>query len=76
MARLLRGEIESFTLPERLHHKDGEVVHARLSVTLIKDGGGAARQFVKQIQDVTSSVLQEQEIARQIKRIQQTSHQL
>ncbi|HCH0556718.1 TPA: diguanylate cyclase [Pseudomonas aeruginosa] len=50
---LLRGERTSYQLDKRYFHRDGHVLHAHLSVSLIRDAHGAPLHLVSQIQDFT-----------------------
>jgi diguanylate cyclase (GGDEF)-like protein/PAS domain S-box-containing protein len=51
--RLIAGAIPTYTMEKRYLHKDGQIVCALLSVSLVRDGGGQPRYFISQIQDVT-----------------------
>lgn len=51
--RMLDGELESCHLEKRYFHKNGNPVHAQLSVSLVRDDDGSPRYFVVQIQDIT-----------------------
>ena len=61
---LLAGEIESYRMKKRYLHKDGRVVWIWLSVSLVRDGGGAALYFIAQIQDVTEQMRAEEALRR------------
>lgn len=50
---LLEGRIDSFRIEKRYLHKDGQIVWALLSVSLIRDEDGRPTQFISQIQDIT-----------------------
>jgi len=52
--RLLQGEIEYFQIEKRYSHKQGNTIWVLLSISLIKDGGGAPLLFTGQIQDITA----------------------
>ena len=51
--RILSGSIPTCQMEKRYLHKSGHVVHALLSVSLVRDGGGQPLYFVSQIQDIT-----------------------
>ena len=53
VAQLLRGERRAYHMEKRYLRKDGDVVHALLSVSLIRDEDGTPRYFVSQIQDIS-----------------------
>jgi diguanylate cyclase (GGDEF)-like protein/PAS domain S-box-containing protein len=53
VGQLLRRERRSYHMEKRYLRKDGETVHAQLSVSLISDENGEPRYFVSQIQDIT-----------------------
>ncbi len=60
--RLLDGEIESYDLEKRYLRKDGEVVWASLTVTLVRSSTRSPRFFISQIQDITRRKRAESEI--------------
>ena len=52
--RLIEGEIGSYQLVKRYFGRGGDVVWARLSVSLTRDGDGKPLNFVAQIEDITA----------------------
>ncbi len=50
---LLEGKIETYQMEKRYFHKSGSLVWGLLSVSLIRDAGGAPKFFISQIQDIT-----------------------
>jgi PAS domain S-box-containing protein len=54
--RALAGEISTFALEKRYIHKDGHVIWAQLSGSLVRDDGGAPRYFISHVQDITERV--------------------
>lgn len=51
--QVLAGEILSYQMEKRYFHKEGRLVWALLSVSLIRDSAGAPVHFISQIQDIT-----------------------
>jgi diguanylate cyclase (GGDEF)-like protein/PAS domain S-box-containing protein len=52
-AQMLVDHVESCHLEKRYLHKNGDVVHAQLSVSLVRSDDDAPRHFVVQIQDIS-----------------------
>jgi diguanylate cyclase (GGDEF)-like protein/PAS domain S-box-containing protein len=52
--RILDGELPGYRLEKRYFHKSGRVIHAQLSVTLVRDEHGQPAHFITQIQDETA----------------------
>lgn len=50
---LLSGEISGYQIERRYLTPSGEVVWGLLSVTLVRDAGGAPRHFICQIEDIS-----------------------
>ncbi|MCS6897299.1 MAG: PAS domain S-box protein, partial [Nitrospira sp.] len=53
VGKTLRGEIPSYQMEKRYVHKDGRLVWALLSVTLVRHADGTPRFFFSQVQDIT-----------------------
>ena len=53
MHKVLADEIASYSMEKRYLHADGDAVWVNLSVSLVRDDGGAPLYFVSQIEDVT-----------------------
>jgi two-component system, sensor histidine kinase and response regulator len=51
--RVLAGGVRSYQMEKRYFHKRGHVIWGLLSVSLVRDAGGAPLHFVSQIQDIT-----------------------
>jgi diguanylate cyclase (GGDEF)-like protein/PAS domain S-box-containing protein len=60
--QLLRGEIPSYQMEKRYFHKDGHIVWAFLSVSLVRDDAGRPMHCVSQIQDISARKQSENEI--------------
>ena len=57
--RLIAGEIFSYQMEKRYLHSAGHYVSVMLSVSLVRDGQGQPRYFIKQIQDISERKLAE-----------------
>jgi PAS domain S-box-containing protein len=53
MPQLLAGEIQTYKMEKRYLHKQGNVVHVLLNVSLVRANNGQPRHFVSQILDIT-----------------------
>lgn len=51
--RVMKGEIDGYTLDKRWVRKDGEVIHAAISVKALRHADGSVDRFVAFLQDVT-----------------------
>ncbi len=63
VGEVLRGEIPSYQMEKRYFHKDGHVVWALLSVSVVRGQDGAPLHFVSQLQDITARKQTELELA-------------
>ncbi|NDY56527.1 response regulator [Desulfovibrio sulfodismutans] len=52
MARLLSGEIPSYTMEKRYVRADGGTVWAQLTVSLVRDGAGRPDYFISVVEDI------------------------
>lgn len=52
--RLLRNELNSYTMEKRYMHKQGHFVSVVISVSLARDHNGDPLYFISQIQDITN----------------------
>jgi PAS domain S-box-containing protein len=57
--QLLEGSVPYYHMEKRYFHKQGKVVWALLSVSLVRDGQGEPLYFISQIQDITERKLSE-----------------
>jgi len=51
--QLVQGEIPSYHMEKRYIRRDGQVIWAKLSVSLVRDASGGPLHFVSQVEDVT-----------------------
>jgi len=58
--KLLRGEIDAYTIEKRYFRKSGEIVWARLTVSLVRDGARHPLYFIAQIIDISELKQSEQ----------------
>lgn len=68
-SRLLEGEIDTYTFEKRYFRKDGEIVWARLTVSLVRDGSQEPLYFIAQIIDISELKQSEQVNRRLMERI-------
>ena len=62
VADLLAGRCPRYQIEKRYFHRTGRVIHAHLSVSLVRDADGAPLHFVSQIQDFTQRYRAEQRL--------------
>jgi PAS domain S-box-containing protein len=60
--KLLTGELQEYQMEKRYYHKSGAIVWALLSVSLVREDGGAPRFFISQIQDITARKQSEEKL--------------
>jgi diguanylate cyclase (GGDEF)-like protein/PAS domain S-box-containing protein len=65
LRRLVAGEIRTYQMEKRYLHKEGRVVWAMLSVSLVRDEGGEPLYFVSQVQDMSGRKRMEGQLQRQ-----------
>lgn len=53
MNKLLNQEINNYSIEKRYYHKEGHLVWAMLSVSLVRDREGVPLYFISQIRDIT-----------------------
>lgn len=71
--RLLAGEIDTYQMEKRYFQKNGSVIWAMLSVSLMRDEKGQPQFFISQIQDITKRKENEKrldEAAAEIRKLQ------
>lgn len=64
--KVLHGEIPSYEMEKRYIRKDGHVVFALLSVSLVRDEDGGPMYFISQIQDISSRTEVEDKVRQQL----------
>ena len=62
MQQSLEGGLHTYQVEKRYLHKDGQIVWAFLSASLVRDPQGQPLYFVSQVQDITESKRLQQEI--------------
>lgn len=62
--RLIAGEVPNFTMEKRYIHKDRSVVWINLSVTLAKNDHGQPLYFISQIENITETRRNKEELVR------------
>ncbi len=60
--KVLRGEIDGYTLDKRFIHKNGQIVQTALSVKCVRGLDGAPDHFVVMVQDIAERKRYEQEL--------------
>lgn len=53
MSRILLGETHAYQMEKRYYHKNGRLIWALLSVSLVRETEGKPKYYISQIQDVT-----------------------
>lgn len=64
--KLLRGDISSYQMEKRYLRRDGAVVWASLSVSLVRDDIGSPLFFISQITDITARTDAERQLRDQV----------
>jgi PAS domain S-box-containing protein len=64
--RLLAGEIDSYALEKRYVRKDGSLVWANLTVSLVRRPGGEPDYFIAVVEDVSARKALEAELERRV----------
>ncbi|MDY6940704.1 MAG: PAS domain S-box protein [Cyanobacteriota bacterium] len=52
IARMLAGEIQTYTLEKRYIHKNGSIIWINLTVSLVRDKAGEPKYFISAIEDI------------------------
>jgi hypothetical protein len=64
-SRLIAGEINSYSLEKRFTRKDGEAIHAFISVTCILDKDGSANHVLAFLNNISIQKKSEMDLANQ-----------
>jgi PAS domain S-box-containing protein len=59
--KLLKGDVPFYKMVKRYIRKDGEVIWAKLTVSIIRDDAGNPLYFLEMMEDITSQKLAEEE---------------
>lgn len=76
VAQLLRGNINTYSLEKRYIRKEGDLVWASLTVSLVRNDAGAPQWFVSVIQDISERKHVEQELSAYRERLKELASQL
>ncbi len=68
--RMLAGKISSYQMEKRYYHKRRDIVHAMLSVSLVRNVAGEPLYFVAQIENISERKLHETEREKMIEDLQ------
>ncbi len=74
--QILSGVIDSYTLDKRYLHKDGRVVWARLTVSLVRDSEQQPSYFISVLEDISDHKQQEAELREIQTRLESTNTRL
>ena len=74
--RLVAGEIVSYQMEKRYLHREGRVVWVRLTVSLVRDAGGAPVHFVSQLEDITGQKRDTEKLAAYASRLAEKNREL
>lgn len=74
--KMLDKSIESYQLEKRYIHKDGHIIWALLSASLVWNKDGTPKNFIVQIQDITDSKNAAREKETLIEKLQQSNKEL
>jgi PAS domain S-box-containing protein len=74
--RLLAGEIESFQLQKRYLHRDGHVIWAALTVSLVRNAQGEPSHYISHATDITARVAADQALARRAAELERSNAEL
>lgn len=69
LGRMLRKEIDSYSMDKRYFHKDGQIVWASLNVTLVWGKDNMPLYFISQILDITEKIKSTEVLLRERQRL-------
>ena len=70
-ALLLAGDKACYRLEKRYRHRDGRILWADFSCTLVRDAAGAPQHFIAQVQDITERKLAQEALQRSEQRLRE-----
>lgn len=76
LGEILEGKRDSYRMEKRYFHKNGQQIHALLSVSMVRDEAGEAAYFVSQIQDISAQKRAAAELLERQSELQSLNHQL
>ncbi len=74
--RLLRGEVDGFTMDKRFIRQDGTTVFATVDVKCVRDKDGAIEYFAETVQDITERKQAEARLARLMADLERSNKEL
>lgn len=75
-ARLLAGEIDCFHLEKRYFHRQGHLVWAALTVSIVRAAGGAPVHFIAQVTDTSARKAAEEALAQRAAKLERSNAEL
>ncbi|RYZ95238.1 MAG: PAS domain S-box protein, partial [Sphingobacteriaceae bacterium] len=76
LEKLLAGEIQNYQMEKRFFHKNGSVIWALLSVSLVRDNEGVPMHFVSHVQDITDKKRKDEQIKETLDIVSQQNNRL
>lgn len=70
LRQVIDGDLPGYRLNKRYFHRDGNLVHVQLDVSLIHNDDGSPRYFISQIQDVSERVRLDAELFQEKERFE------
>ncbi|GGA78223.1 hypothetical protein GCM10008015_18650 [Flavobacterium palustre] len=64
LEELINGNRDGYTMEKRYFHKSGQIIHAILGVSMVRDENGAILYFISQILDITAQKKFERQLAK------------
>jgi PAS domain S-box-containing protein len=76
LKQLLGGEIQTYNLDKRYFHKNGQLIWAKLTVSLVRDDDQQPLYFISQIQDITAQKKASDELSLANQEMEEFSYRL
>ncbi|MEO6148562.1 MAG: PAS domain S-box protein, partial [Mucilaginibacter sp.] len=76
LSQLLKGDIQNYQMEKRYFHKNGSIIWALLSVSLVRDNECIPLHFVSHVQDITDKKFKEEQIKETLDIISQQNNRL